>query len=71
VKVTVVEPPQAGGATVLLLVKTPLHPPEAVADASQVAKAALTAAWVWQAGVVVFTGQFNVTVGGASTVNVA
>jgi hypothetical protein len=71
VKVTVVEPPQADGAPVLLLVKTPLQPPLALAVASQVLKAAFTAAWVWQAVVVVFIGQVSVTVGAAATVKVA
>ncbi len=69
--VTVVEPPQAGGAPVLLLVRAPLQPPEAVAVASHVAKAALTAGCVWQAAVVVFAGQFNTTAWAAATVNVA
>jgi hypothetical protein len=44
VKVTVVEPPQAEGAPVLLFVNTPLQPPLAVAEANQVAKAVFTAA---------------------------
>ena len=69
--VTVVEPPQALGAPVLLFVKTPLQPPEALAVASHVAKAASTAPCVWQAAVVVFTGQVSTTVGAAATVNVA
>ena len=34
-KVTVVEPPQAGGAPVLLLVKTPLQPPLPLAEAKK------------------------------------
>lgn len=46
VKVTVVEPPQNGGAPVLLLVKTALQPPVKLAVASQLAKAASTAACV-------------------------
>jgi hypothetical protein len=46
VKVTVVEPPQAEGAPVLLLVRTALQPPVKLAVASQFAKAVLTAAWV-------------------------
>jgi hypothetical protein len=71
VKVTVVEPPQADGAPVLLLVKTPLQPPLAEAVASQVAKAEFTAACVWQAATVVLIGQVSTTVGGAATVNVA
>lgn len=36
VKVTVAMPPQAEGGPVLLLVKTPLQPPEKVAEVSQV-----------------------------------
>jgi hypothetical protein len=36
VKVTVVDPPQANGAPVLLLVNTLLHPPLAAAVANQV-----------------------------------
>lgn len=45
-KVTVVDPPQAAGAPVLLLVKTPLQPPVPLAVASQVEKAIFTAACV-------------------------
>jgi hypothetical protein len=71
VKVTVVEPPQIGGAPVLLLVKTPLQPPVADADASHVAKDAFTAACDWQAVVVVLAGQFSTTFCGAATVKVA
>ena len=37
-----VEPPQAGGAPVLLLVNTPLHPPDPLAVDNHVAKAPLT-----------------------------
>lgn len=66
-----VEPPQADGAPVLLFVKTPLHPPLAVAVANQVAKAVFTVACVWQAAAVVFVGQVKTTVGAAGTVNVA
>lgn len=69
-KVTVVEPPQAGGAPVLLLVNMPPQAPEAVAVANQLANAVFTAAWVWQAGVVAFAGQFKASTG-AATVNVA
>ena len=68
VKVTVVLPPQKDGAPVLLFVNTPLHPPVNVAVANQVLNAALTAACVWQAVVVVFTGQVSTT--GGSTVQV-
>jgi hypothetical protein len=71
VKVTVVEPPQALGAPVLLFVKVPLQPPLALTVANQVAKAVFTAACVWQAAVVVFTGQVSTTVGAAGTVKVA
>jgi hypothetical protein len=46
VKITVVDPPHALGAPVLLLVKTPLQPPLADAVASHVAKAVFTADWV-------------------------
>ena len=53
------------------MVKTPLQPPVPLAVASQVANAAFTAAWVWQAAVVVLTGQVSTTVGGAATVKVA
>ncbi len=70
-KVTVVEPPQAGGAPVLLLVKTPLQPPEADAVANHVANAVFTAACVSQAAVVVFVGQFSMMVGAEGTVKVA
>jgi hypothetical protein len=71
VKVTVVDPPQADGAPVLLLVKTPLQPPLALTVANQVEKAIFTAACVWQAAAVVFVGQVKTTVGAAGTVNVA
>ena len=49
VQVTVVEPPQAGGAPVLLFDILALHPPEVLAVASQLVKAVLMAACVWQA----------------------
>jgi hypothetical protein len=55
----------------LLLVNAPPQPPLALAVANQVAKAALTAVCVWQAGVVVLTGQVSTTVGGAATVKLA
>jgi hypothetical protein len=71
VKVTVVEPPQADGAPVLLFVKTPLQPPLALAVASQVAKAEFTAACVWHAETVVLVGQVSITGGVFDTVNVA
>ena len=44
VNVTVVDPPHASGAPVLLLVSIPLQPPDPLAVASQVANAALMAA---------------------------
>ena len=66
-----VEPPQAEGAPVLLLVKTPLQPPLADAEANQVAKAVLIAAWDWQDAAVVFVGQVSNTGGAAATVKVA
>ena len=71
VNVTVADPPQAAGAPLLLFVNTPLHPPEAEAVASQLAKAVFTATCVWQAATVVFTGQVSTTVGAAVTVKVA
>ena len=46
VKVTVLLPPQAGGAPVLLLVNTALQPPDLVAVASQLAYLRSIAAWV-------------------------
>jgi hypothetical protein len=71
VNVTVVEPPHADGAPVLLFVNTPLHPPLPDAVANHALKAVFTWACVKQADVVVFTGHVNDTVGGAGTVNVA
>ena len=65
------EPPQAAGAPVLLLVNAPLQPPLADAVANQVAKAVFTAACVWQAAAVVLVGQVSTTVGAAGTVKVA
>jgi hypothetical protein len=53
---------------VLLLVKTPLQPPDAVAVANHAAKLVLIAACVWQAAAVVLIGQVSTTVGGAVTV---
>jgi hypothetical protein len=49
----------------------PLQPPLPEAVANHVAKAASTAAWVWQAVVVVFTGQISTIGGAAITVKVA
>jgi hypothetical protein len=71
VKVTVVLPPHADGAPVLLLVRAPLHPPLPLAVDNHVAKAELTAVCVWHDAVVVFIGHVKTTVGGALTVNVA
>ncbi len=69
VNVTVVVPPQASGAPVLLFVSV-AHPlTDAVAN--QAAKAEFICACVWQLAVVVFTGQVSTTVDGAGTVNVA
>ena len=68
---TVVEPPHAGGAPVLLFKRAPPQPPVPDAVASQVAKAAFTWACVWQAAAVGFTGQVSITVGAAGTVKVA
>jgi hypothetical protein len=64
-------PPHALGAPVLLFVNTPLQPPLAVAEASQLAKAALTAACVWQDATVVLVGQLSITVVPVETVKVA
>jgi hypothetical protein len=71
VKVTVVEPPQAEGAPVLLFVNTPLQPPLAETVANQAEKAAFTAACVWHAGVVVLIGQISTTGAAVVTVKVA
>jgi len=71
VNVTVVDPPQADGAPVLLFVNTPLHPPLADAVANHALNAVFTCVCVKQAAVEVFTGQVNTTVGAAGTVNVA
>lgn len=46
VKVTVVDPPQANGAPLLLLLKTPPQPPETVALANQLSNATPIAVWV-------------------------
>ncbi len=70
-KVTVVLPPVAGGAPVLLLEITPLQPPLPLTVPSHVAKAAFICACVWPNGSVWLVGQFKTTGGGAETVNVA
>lgn len=46
VKVTVVEPPQAAGAPVLLFVKIALQPPEKLALANQLLNSVSMATWV-------------------------
>jgi hypothetical protein len=71
VNVTVVAPPQADGAPVLLFVKTPLQPPVPDAVANHALKALFTCACVKQAAVLVFTGHVIDTIGGDGTVNVA
>ena len=71
VHVTVVVPPHANGAPVLLLVTVTLHPPLFVAPPNQVLYAASTAACVWQLVVVVLVGVVKLTVVDAGTVNVA
>jgi hypothetical protein len=71
VKVTVVLPPQALGAPVLLLLRAPLHPPLELAVASHAVNSALTADCVWQDATVVFCGQTNDTAGGPVTVKLA
>ena len=59
-KVTEVEPPHAEGAPVLLLLNTPLQPPDTIcAVAKKVANVWSTAVCVWQAGVVVLAGHNN------------
>ena len=49
VQVTVLEPPHAEGAPVLLLVSEGLHPPLAITEASQIVYLPSMAACVWQA----------------------
>jgi len=67
VKVTVVAPPHAAGAPVLLLLtEEALQPAEVVAVPNQVAKAALIAACVWQEASVAGAGQLITN--GAATV---
>lgn len=68
VKVTVLVPPQAAGAPVLLLVKTALQPPDLVAVLSQVVNLESMADWVWQAASVWFVGQVSTTEVGVGTV---
>ncbi len=71
VNVTVVEPPQAGGAPALLLLTDTLHPPVVLTLASQVANFALMAASVWHAASVTLNGQSKTSKGAAVTVNTA
>jgi hypothetical protein len=68
VNVTVVAPPQAGGAPVLLLVSTPPIPPLPDAVASHAANAVFTAVCVWQAADVVIVGQVIPGIGAVVTV---
>ena len=51
-------------------VYVPLHPPDALAVASQAAKDASMAAWVWQADSFLSVGQLKVTAGAGVTVKV-
>jgi hypothetical protein len=71
VNVTVVEPPPAAGAPVLLFVNTPLHPPDPDAVANHALKAEFTCDCSKPDAVLVFTGHVKDTTGGAGTVNVA
>jgi hypothetical protein len=70
--VTVVLPPQAFGAAGAagVVVNTPLQPPLAVVEASQVAKAVLMAACVWHAASVWSGAQVKMTGGAGVTVKV-
>lgn len=52
VQVTVVEPPQAGGAPLALLEMAALQPPEKLTVVSQALYALSTSVWVWQAATV-------------------
>ena len=69
VKVTVVEPPQKEGATVLLLVIAPLQPPVKLAVANHAENWEFTAACVWQAATVVLVGQVKVAAGSTVQLN--
>jgi hypothetical protein len=71
VKVTVLEPPQASGAPLLLLLMPVLHPPLALAVASHAANAASTSVCDRLADIVVFWAQVNTTGGAFVTWNVA
>ena len=74
-KVTVLLPPQAGGAppsATLLFVKLPLQPPLPLAEANQRLKTPSISACDRQAGLVVISaGQVRVTDGAVGTVKVA
>jgi hypothetical protein len=71
VKMTVVVPPQIGGAPVLLLLKVALQPPLKPAVFSHAAKSASSCACVGQRGAVALIGQVRFTAGGFDTVKVA
>src|SRR5260221_651517 len=68
---TVVLPPQAFGAPVLLLLREPLHPPLELAVASQLVNAVFIASCVCHDAAVVLVGQVSDTAGEAATVKVA
>jgi hypothetical protein len=70
VKVTVLEPPQAKGAPVLLFVNVALQPPVTVAEANQALYLVLMSAVDWQAASVTSVGQFRLTTGAVATVKV-
>ena len=71
VKVTVVAPPQADGAPVLLLVNIGLQPPLVIAVANHAANSVFTDACVWQLGAVMLAGPVKLTRGAAGTVKVS
>src|SRR5438552_10766959 len=71
VKVTVVLPPQAFGAPVLLLLREPLHPPLELAVASQLVNAVFISPYVRHEPAGVLVGQLSDTAGAAATANVA
>lgn len=60
----------AGGAPVLLLLKTPLQPPEPLAVFNHAVKAALICACVWPKGSVWSVGQVSTGAVGAGIVKV-
>jgi len=57
-KTTVVVPPQAEGAPVLLLLICRLHPPVAVADDNHELNCSLTAYAIWHEATILLVGQF-------------